>query len=347
MEHNAGPASNYNDDKKLRIVQAEKNLSLFLNTHIFGAEKEGDHIVAVTGRSILSGKEYKFRGKLFADCTGDGNLGYFANADYRVGREEKSLTGEDRAPDQEDLLVMGTSVQWNSRKEDTLCPFPDTWSWAVHFNEQNSYKGTKGDWDWETGAKRNQITEIETIRDYAFRVTYGNWDFIKNKSKEKEKFANQRLTWVAYIGGKRESRRLMGDVILTEQDIIEQKKFPDGTFTTTWDIDLHFPVRSDDFEGEAFRSRADMRKIEPYQVPYRCLYSRNVSNLFMAGRDISVTHVALGTVRVQRTTGMMGEVVGMAASVCKKNNTLLGGVYEKYFPELQKLMEKGIGNPDW
>jgi len=347
MEHNAGPASNYNDDKKLRIVQAEKNLSLFLNTHIFGAEKEGDHIVAVTGRSILSGKEYKFRGKLFADCTGDGNLGYFANADYRVGREEKSLTGEDRAPDQEDLLVMGTSVQWNSRKEDTLCPFPDTWSWAVHFNEQNSYKGTKGDWDWETGAKRNQITEIETIRDYAFRVTYGNWDFIKNKSKEKEKFANQRLTWVAYIGGKRESRRLMGDVILTEQDIIEQKKFPDGTFTTTWDIDLHFPVHSDDFEGEAFRSRADMRKIEPYQVPYRCLYSRNVSNLFMAGRDISVTHVALGTVRVQRTTGMMGEVVGMAASVCKKNNTLPGGVYEEYFSELQKLMEKGIGNPDW
>ncbi|MCK5469941.1 MAG: FAD-dependent oxidoreductase [Cyclobacteriaceae bacterium] len=347
VEHNAGPASNYNDDKKLRIVQAEENLSLFLNTHVLRAEKEGGHIVAVVGRSIITGKEYKFKGTLFADCTGDGNLGYLANADFRVGREAKSKTGEARAPEKSDQLVMGTSVQWNSVEEESISPFPDTSPWAVQFSEETSHKVIKGDWDWETGANRDQVREIETIRDYALRVVYGNWDFIKNKSTEKEKFANRKLTWVAYIGGKRESRRLLGDVILKEQDIVEGKMFPDGTFTTTWDVDLHFPIRSNDFTGEPFRSRADMRKIEPYQVPYRCLYSRNVDNLFMAGRDISVTHVALGTVRVQRTTGMMGEVVGMAASICKDHNTLPRGVYSMYFSELQKLMEKGIGNPDW
>ncbi len=347
VEHNAGAESNYNDEKKLRVVRAEENLSLFLNTHVLRAEKEGDHIVAVVGRSILTGKEYKFRGQLFADCTGDGNLGYLANADFRVGREQKTETGEDRAPEEADQLVMGTSVQWNSVKEETPNHFPDTRPWAVQFNEQTSIMAIKGDWDWETGANQNQITEIEKIRDYALRVVYGNWDYIKNRSDKKEIFAKSRLSWVAYIGGKRESRRLLGDIILKEQDIIEQRKFPDGTFTTTWDIDLHFPVKSNGFTGEAFQSKADMRKITPYQVPYRCLYSRNVSNLFMAGRDISVTHVALGTVRVQRTTGMMGEVVGMAAAVCKEHNTFPRGVYKKHFPDLQQLMKKGIGNPDW
>ncbi len=347
LEHNAGPESNYRDDKKLRIVLAEENLSLFLNTHVLRAEKEGDQIVAVVGRSIITGKEYKFKGKLFADCTGDGNLGILAKAEFRVGREEKSMTGEEWAPKEADLLVMGTSVQWNSKEAESLNYFPDTSPWAVQFTEQTSFKVNKGDWDWETGANQNQITEIEKIRDYAFRVIYGNWDFIKNKSDDKEEFAKRKLIWVAYIGGKRESRRLLGDVILKEQDIVEGKKFPDGTFTTTWDIDLHFPVASKAFIGEPFRSRADNRKIEPYQVPYRCLYSRNVNNLFMAGRDISVTHVALGTVRVQRTTGMMGEVVGMATAVCKENNTNPRGVYEKHFPELQQLMKKGIGNPAW
>ncbi len=346
-EHNAGLASNYDDDKKLKVVQAEKNLHLFLNTHVFDAEKKGNRIVAVTGRSIVTGKEFRFKGNLFVDCTGDGTLGYLVGADLRVGREAKSDTGEPRAPVQADQLVMGTSVQWNSAEESISSSFPDTKSWAVQFNEQTSHKATKGDWDWETGAHRDQIKEIEFIRDYGLRVAFGNWDFVKNQSAEKQKFANRKLTWVAYIGGKRESRRLLGDVILKEQDILEAKAYDDGTFTTTWGVDLHFPIRTNGFKGEEFQSRADIQEIEPYQVPYRCLYSRNVDNLFMAGRNISVTHVALGTVRVQRTTGMMGEVIGMAAAVCKRNDTSPRGVYEKFFSELQKLMKQPIGNPRW
>jgi len=185
------------------------------------------------------------------------------------------------------------------------------------------------------------------IRDYSLRVIYGNWDFLKNKSIHKAAFANRKLSWVAYIGGKRESRRLLGDVVLREQDILEGRKFPDGSFTTTWDVDLHFPVQKGGFTGEPFLSSADMRAIDPYQVPFRCLYSRNVSNLFMAGRNISVTHIALGTIRVQRTTGMAGEVIGMAASVCINNNCMPRDVYEKYFSDLDALMRVGTGNPDW
>lgn len=346
-EHNAGPAENYADDKKLAVVQGEKNLSLFLNTHVLAAETDGTRIVSVTGRNITNGSEYKFRGKLFADCTGDGNLGFLAGADFRVGREARSETGEPRAPEQADRLVMGTSVQWNSSRMDEPVAFPSTSPWSVSFDEQTSVKTTKGDWDWETGALRDQVGDIEFIRDYALRVIYGNWDFLKNKSAEKENFARHRLTWVAYIGGKRESRRLLGDVVLKEQDILEGRLFPDGSFTTTWDLDLHFPVQKNGFTGEPFRSRADMRKIKPYQVPYRCLYSRNISNLLMAGRNISVTHVALGTIRVQRTTGMAGEVIGMAASVCTGRRCFPRDVYETYFSDLDALMSAGTGDPDW
>ncbi|MCE5346911.1 MAG: FAD-dependent oxidoreductase [Bacteroidales bacterium] len=343
--HNAGPAGNYGDDKKVSVVENEANIKLFLNTHVLKSEKEGNRIVAVTGKNIVSGKELKFRGKLFADCTGDGNLGYLAGADYKEGREGRNETGEESAPESTDNLVMGTSVQWYAVEEDKASEFPEC-PWAVQFNEKTCHKVTRGDWDWEAGLTRDQINEVEFIRDYAFRVTYGNWDFLKNKSIDREKFARQKLSWVAYIGGKRESRRLMGDVVLKEQDILNRIVYPDASFTTTWGIDLHYPVKSDEFAGEPFRSVARSKSIDPYPVPYRCLYSRNINNLFMAGRDISVTHVALGTVRVMRTGGMMGEVVGMAASVCKKYNALPRDVYDKYLEDLKKLIADGVPNKE-
>ena len=153
----------------------------------------------------------------------------------------------------------------------------------------------------------------EQIRDYGLRVVYGNWATLKNHPKFKDEFARQKLSWVAYIGGKRESRRLLGDVLLRQQDIVEARPFPDASVTTTWTIDLHYPEKPM-CACEAFQSEARQFRIKPYPIPYRCLYSRNITNLMMAGRNISVTHIALGTVRVQRTTGMMGEVLGMAAS---------------------------------
>lgn len=340
--HNAGPMSNYGDDKKQRLVEAEENIELFLNTHIFNVEKLGDKIISVTGKNIVTSEELKFKGQLFADCTGDGNLGFLADADFRMGRESRAETAEPSAPENPDDLVMGTSVQWYTKKLDKISQFPKC-PWAVQFNEETVQHLTRGDWNWETGFYLDQVNDIEYIRDYGLRAAYGNWSFLKNSSKEKEKYQNYQLEWVAYIGGKRESRRLMGDIILKEQDLLERISYPDASFTTTWPIDLHYPVALNGFKEEPFLSTAPSTKIKPYSVPYRCLYSRNIENLFMAGRNISVTHVALGTVRVMRTTGMMGEVVGMAASIAKQHNTTPRGVYQSHLSELKTLMQEGVG----
>ncbi len=342
--HNAGPASNYEDDRKLRAARAEKNLSLFLNMHAFDVEMRDDRIVAVVAKHVTSGRELRFPGRLFADCTGDGSVGYLAGADYRMGREGRAQTGESRAPEQADTMTMGTSVQWYALREEDPVPFPDC-PWAVPFDDQTYQRTTKGDWDWEVGMNMHQITEFEAVRDHAFRVIYGNWAYQKNHSPIQEKLARHRLAWVAYVGGKRESRRLLGDVILQEQDILQRRPFPDACVTTTWSIDLHYPhpENTKHFPGQEFRSVARNTRIQPYPIPLRCLYSRNVPNLMMAGRNISVTHVALGTVRVQRTTGMMGEVLGMAASLCKEHGVDPRDVYRNHLAELRVLMERGVG----
>lgn len=343
---NARPAKYYQDEKKLETVAAEESLHLFLNTRVFQAEMKADRINAVIGRDTRSGKELRFRAPLFADCTGDGTLGYLAGAYFRMGRESRSETGESLAPEQGDKMTMGASVQWYSEKVEEPVSFPEC-PWAVQFNQESYQKATMGEWNWETGMNRDQITEIEQIRDYAFRVVYGNWSFLKNHSPEKDQLADRRLAWVAYVAGKRESRRLQGDVVLQQQDIESQRQFPDGCVTTTWHIDLHYPdpENTKHFPGEEFRSIAKFHPIKPYAIPYRAMYSSNIANLFMAGRNISVTHAALGTIRVMRTGGMMGEVVGMAASLCKRHDTQPRGIYEQYLDELKALMTQGVGAP--
>ncbi len=343
-QHNAGVASNYDDSQKLRVVQAEKNLHLFLATRVIKAEKNGARIAAVVGRDIVTGRDTRFRGKLFADCTGDGCVGYLAGADYRTGREAKRVTGEALAPEQADELMMGVSVQWYSDAEETASAFPEC-PWALPFTDATAQALTRGDWDWEAGMTLDSVRDIEQIRDLALRATYGNWAFLKNRVGNKAAYANRRLSWVAYIGGKRESRRLLGNVILCQQDIEEQRAYPDACVTTTWGLDLHYPnpENSRQFPGLEFRSVAKIKPIKPYAIPYRCLYSRNVDNLMMAGRDISVTHVALGTVRVMRTGGMMGEVLGMAASLCARHDTTPHGVYLNHLESLRALMRTGVG----
>jgi hypothetical protein len=341
---NAEPAANYDDEKKLGVVKAEKNIRLVLNTHANGVEKKGNRISAVIARDVISGREYRYSGTLFADCTGDGTIGQLAGADFHYGRESRAEFGESMAPEVADRQVMGTSVMWYTEDAGKPVQFPET-PWALRFTDATAQNATRGDWNWETGTNRDQIGDFEAIRDHGMRAVYGNWSFQKNQAKDKEKYANLRLAWVAYVGGKRESRRLLGDVILKQQDIDEKREFPDAAVTATWSIDLHYPEpkNSEQFPGEEFRTIAKFGKKENIAVPYRCFYSRNVDNLFMAGRNVSVTHVALGTVRVMRTTGMMGEVVGMAASICKTRQTTPRGVYEKYLPELKEIMKRGTG----
>ncbi len=344
LRGNAEPAEHYNDQQKLNVVGGEKNVHLFLNMHAVAVEKQGDRIVAVIAQDIQNGSRSRFAAPVFADCTGDGSLGYLAGADYHMGRESKSETNESLAPDKPDKMTMGASVQWYCMQAGASTTFPDC-PWALQFDEQSCQYLVRGDWDWETGMNNDQIAEFELIRDRALRAVYGNWAYLKNKSQDRAKYADRKLEWVAYIAGKRESRRLLGDVILAQQDVQRQRRFPDSFVTTTWSIDLHYPdpKNSKYFPGEEFRSIAKYAQIKPYPIPYRCLYSRNVSNLLMAGRCISVTHVALGTVRVMRTGGMMGELIGMAASLCKKHNINPRGVYENHLGELKQLARRGVG----
>ncbi len=342
---NAQPHSYYEDEKKLILAEAEKNISLFLNYRANKVVTEKENIKEVVAVNIESGKELTFSAPLFADCTGDGTIGYLAGAEYLMGRESHAMYGEPIAPEEADEMTMGASVQWYAEDKDTLVAFPDI-DWGLPWDEQRAEAIKRGDWNWETGMNLDQIDDFERIRDYGLMVVFSNWSYLKNHSSKKDEFANSRMKWVAYVAGKRESRRLIGDYVLKEQDLLERRIYPDGTAPTTWTIDLHYPDPKNTalFPGREFKSIAKHTPIYSYPIPYRCLYSKNVDNLMMAGRNISVTHVALGTVRVMRTTGMMGEVIGMAASICKNEDVNPRGVYEKHLDKLIVLMKKGIGD---
>ncbi len=341
---NAQPAEYYEDEKKMEMVLAEENISLYTNYRAFDVKKKGSRISEVHARHIETAEELSFSAPLFADCTGDGTIGFLAGADFAMGREGKDEFGEPTAPEVADKMTMGSSVQWYSVKKDQPIPFP-VFQYGVIFNENNTEKVTMGEWTWETGMNFDQINDFERIRDYGLLVVYSNWSSLKNFIPQNEEYTNRKLEWVAYIAGKRESRRLLGDHILREQDITNYVVYPDASVPTTWTIDLHYPdpKNTTHFPDMEFKSIAVHKKIHPYPIPYRCLYSRNVDNLFMAGRNISVTHVALGTIRVMRTTGMMGEVVGMAASVATRHDSNPRGVYKNYLNELNSLMVKGVG----
>jgi hypothetical protein len=341
---NAQPPEKYEDGRKTDVVAAEPNLKLILNTRVNAVEVERGRLAAVIGQDVRSGRRARVAGRWFVDSTGDGNLGFLAGADYRYGRESRDETGEDLAPEKSDRLVMGTSVQWYSRETEAPTAFPET-PWAIAVTAESYQKAFGGEWNWETGFAWDQINDFEKVRDNGLRAVFGNWSFQKNRAPDRERYARRELEWVAHIGGKRESRRLLGDVILKQQDVVEQVAYPDASVTTTWTIDLHYPTveQTRHFPGEEFRSYAKHVRIEPYPIPYRCFYSRNVENLFMAGRNISVTHVALGTVRVMRTLGMVGEVVGMAASVCKRHGVQPRQVYTDHLDDLKALMTQGVG----
>lgn len=356
---NAQSAKVFDDDRKLAIVKAEPNISLFLEQRMNGAIAVDNQIQSVVCQHVRNSKRITIRGKWFLDSTGDGSLGFLVGADF--DQTEKGHMGasnlwnikclcEDEDPLSSELQAACESAEfpscpWAVDLSDK--PFPGRKSGPLEAAADPSQKPVSlGNWFWESGFDRDPINDMERIRDQNFRAVYGAWDAIKNVEK---RYPAHRLNWVAYIAGKRESRRLLGDVILTVDDLKSGKKFEDGSFPCTWGIDTHFPDRrySKGHEGDEFISDYTRGKgyeyQGPYWVPYRCLYSRNISNLFMAGRDISTTHEALGAVRVMKTTGAMGEIVGMAAAVCKKHECNPRDVYAKYLEELKSSMKRGAG----
>ena len=335
-KNSPGLYEEFGDAQKEAHVRKEKNISLFLNEHVYAAETKGDRIVSVTSLNTTNSRQKRFRGKLFSDCTGHGSLAHLAGAKYEI--------------ELKDLLGMSNMWVWSNAAEPRR--FPET-PWALNLNMDDfpypkmgradmADKG-KGEWFWESGFNKHPINDLELIRDWNLRAVFGAFNAMKNRDGKAD-HPKAKLDWVAYIGGTRESRRIVGDVMLTHEDILSKREFPDGCVPSTWSIDLHFPKKeyAVKFPDNPFISVAEHdRRIDRkfgYPIPYRCLYSANVANLFMAGRNISVTDQALGTIRVMKTIGMMGEVVGKAAAIAVRRDCTPRDVYLLYWPEMERLL---------
>ena len=323
-----GTFEEFGDAKKEEIVRAEKNISLFLNHHAYQVEKGGKEIRAVLAFDTRSGRIKRFPGKLFADCTGHGFIGLWADADHTLRMKDH----------------LGMSNMWRWETGDQAADFPDVpWALKLGMADFPYPRRFHGEWFWESGYNLDPLNDLEHIRDWNLRAVFGAFRAMKTDPEAAAEHRNAKLVWVAHIGGNRESTQLLGDVILTQDDIVSQRKFPDGTVPTTWSIDLHYPKEeyAKKFPDNPFISKAvhgsGVDRRQGYPLPYRSFYSRNIENLFMAGRNISVTHEALGTIRVMRTGGMIGEVVGKAASICVKYDCLPAAVYHSYLDELLSL----------
>jgi hypothetical protein len=321
------------------VVRAEKNISVFPNTRAYTVHKDGKKITSVDCFNTHTHKETRFEAPLFVDATGDGWIGYWAGAEVRMGRESRDEFGESLAPEKTDSMTMGNSILWNSveiKIENNVKPEDELnigWKevpWALDIAKD--YKATRGEWFWEYGLLKNTIYDAEEIRDHILRAIYGNWYNVKQDPKN----ANLKLKWIAYIAGKRESRRILGDYILKESDVINHPDFEDGFVEEVRPIDIHFPL-----DGKYdFLTEAQFTKIEQYKIPYRCLYSKDIDNLFMAGRCFSATHVGLGSPRVMHTTTQMGVVVGYAAAICKENNCSPRDVYKYHLDAMRERLDK-------
>ncbi len=345
MHQTRGFNSSFHLAEAKALIEAESDLDLFLFTHVTAVEMGNQIIRSAVAVEQRTGTELLLEAPLFADCTGDGNLGVLAGAEFRMGREAKSEFGEALAPEKADNRVLGASLKWHAKRTSESSPFPSC-PWAVQFDEQTVQKATASFWNWETGFFNNNATETEAIRDYWFRVIYGNWDFQKNHYSDRKKYENMKLEKVGYILGKRESRRLVGDLIFTQNDIASEEIYPDAAVGCTWGIDIHFPASGNarQFPDGPFRSVAhhEMKQSHPVRyLPYRCFYSKNIRNLFMAGRNVSQSSISLAKFRVQTTTGMMGEVVGLAAALCREANIMPRDVYAKKLKELQEKLKLG------
>jgi hypothetical protein len=324
-----GTYEEFGDGKKEAVVRAEPNIDLFLNTHAFAVTRDGARIASVTCLDTKTSRELRFTGDFFCDATGHATIGHLAGAGTAMEAKGR----------------MGMSNMWAWAEESSPQSFPDTpWALPLTMADFPYPRNHHGQWFWESGFDKDPLGDAEGIRDWNLRAVFGAWNAMKNGDGADE-HKTAVLTWVAAIGGPRESRRILGDVVLTQDDIVGKKEFPDGCVPSTWSIDLHYPKKeyAEKFPDNPFISIAvhDNRvdRTYGYPVPYRCFYSKDVDNLFMAGRCISVDHQALGTVRVMKTCGMMGEVVGKAASVAVKHRTNPRGVYEKHWPEMDELLK--------
>ncbi|HEU0138645.1 MAG TPA: FAD-dependent oxidoreductase [Bryobacteraceae bacterium] len=313
-------------------VRRQAGLTSFLNTRITevkSAPTQNGHrrIEAIHATQLATEKNFVFTADQYVDATGDATVGFLAGADFRYGAEPRSEFKEPLAPVRGGDVSLGATIGLMSRNIGRPVPY-EAPPWVETYRRPEDFgpgrrvsRGgdTDGWWWLSVGAPHHQVYDTPEVRDELLRQALGIWNYIKNYSPDKAAAANYALEWVGMVPGKRESRRLMGDVLLTEADCHQDRKWPDRVCYAGWDIDLH--VRGNVLNRKDPPERAIIDAhykhwitVAPFSIPLRAFYSRNIDNLWMAGRDMSVTHVALGPVRVQQTTASHGQAVGTSAA---------------------------------
>lgn len=300
--------------------RAEPNLTLMLNTAVVGAEKAADgRITTAIAERQSTEDHFRIDAQVFVDCTGDGRLGVEAGAVFRRGRESKDEYGESMAQDRADAHALGSTILFTARKHDRPMPFVAP-SWARKFTEHDLRNRSHanggvdnglgyGYWWCEWGGTLDTIKDNETIRDELLAIVLGIWDHVKNDGDHGA--ANWALEWFGFLPGKRESRRFLGQHLLTERDLLETRPHDDAIAYGGWPIDTHPPEGVDAADEPACKAHH-----VPYlfDIPLRACISRNVPNLMFAGRNISATHIAFASTRVMATCAVVGQGVGTAAA---------------------------------
>lgn len=357
----------YQDSMEL-IAKDEPNLTIFVDELCIDAEAENGRIISATTVNVDTLNKKKFYAPLFCDCTGDGWLGYYAGAAYRIGREARWQMNEAFAPEEADTLTMSGCVcgttptlakmrTFEARKTDHKVPFTAP-EWAVKLPEgENLHRKAvclyRSEWWMENSNDFDDLWDDEFARDELIRLGLGYYHWLKNSAPLSPELAADvdyyDLCHLALHLSKRENRRLIGDYVFNQNDCVEGKTFPDTVSYCGWNLDVHHPrgIYSG-AEGEFYSDATIPRS----PLPYRMVYSKNIDNLFIGGRCCSVSHVALGTVRVEATLATLGQAAGAAAHLCHKHKTTPRGIYEKHIKELQQLLLRhdltifGISNED-
>ncbi len=314
----------------LDMARSEPNLTLLLNTALFEVFTQGKRITRVKGFNAINETFYNIAATQFCDATGDGVLGHLAGAEYRVGAEDPQEFAEKMAPGDNFGHKLGHSIYFYTKKGDSPVNFVPP-SFALNdiqaiprYTRLTSTLNGCDLWWLEWGGRLDTIHDSEEIKWELWKIVWGVWHYIKN-SGQFDDAANMTIEWVGAIPGKRESRRFMGDHMLSQQDIIEQRDHYDAVAYGGWSIDLHPAdgVYSKHDGCRQFHSKGT------YTIPYRSLYSRSLENLFLTGRLISASHVAFGSARVMCTCGLLGEVVGRAAALCHQQKLTASQLAEK------------------
>ena len=324
-------------------VMTESNITLLLDSTLVSAGMKGNRIEEVTVRCDATERIYRIRADVFCDCTGDSRLALEAGAEMRHGREARAEFGESLAPEKADRETLGSSILFTSRKHDGPVPFTPP-SWARKMDDAQLRRRTIKSWEYgywwiEWGGHMDTISDNERIRFELLAIVMGIWDHIKNSGRFPES-ANWALEWVGMVPGKRESRRIIGDHILTQQDLIDGGNFEDAVAIGGWPMDDHPPGGFDSVTDSPGRQVATE---EVFNIPLRALYSRNIGNLFMAGRNISASHVAFTSTRVMGTCSVMGQAVGTAAAVCIRHGILPRQLYQQK-SQLQELQQRLVAD---